>query len=113
MKFDERKPAIYIYEEAANPAGISEICAGLEEEGIPWFVFKKIGNAKKLAFDAAQHSKLGIGIGVTSDTTVLQIKNCSINKPVYMIEVGTENCTSQLRNLGQNAARAIKGGVFV
>jgi len=109
MKTSDRKPTVYIYEAMANPACIKEICAGLEEEGIPFTIFKIMNeNVKTLAIDAASHSRLRVGLGITTDQAALQIRNCPVDKPVFLIEL--EN--SQLRKLGQNAARAVKGGVF-
>ena len=103
------KPAVHIYEAGATSAHISEICAGLEEEGIPCTISKASGDAKTLAYEAANHSRLRVGIGITANTAALQIRNCPIDKPVFHIDINNRSC----RILGTNAARAVKGGVFV
>jgi len=104
------KPAVYIYEASADPINIGELCAGLEEEGIPYEVYEMHNNdIKTLAYSAANHSRLRVGIGITATSAALQIKNHPISKPVFLINL--EN--NELRKLGQNAARAVKGGAFI
>ncbi|MCL2572409.1 MAG: glycerol dehydratase reactivase beta/small subunit family protein [Defluviitaleaceae bacterium] len=98
---------LHIYEANASPEALKEICAGLEEEGILYSIFSKTSaDVKTLAFDAANHSKLRVGIGIAVSTAALQIRNCPIDKPVFLID-------SDYRALGTNAGRAVKGGVFV
>jgi len=114
VKETDRKPAVHIYENGANQALLSEICAGLEEEGIPWAISKaESTDAKILAFDAANHSRLRVGIGITRKTAALQIKNCPIEKPIFLIKPDSDTQDFTIRKLGTNAARAVKGGVFV
>lgn len=114
MRENDRKPAVYIYEANANPALLSEIRAGLEEEGIPCVVNKQnLNDAKVLAFNAANHSRLRVGIGITSKSAALQIRNCPMDKPVFLFELNPSSSKSKLRKLGTNAARAVKGGVFI
>ena len=107
------KPAVYIYVTSANPVALSEICAGLEEEGIPYAIFERSGaDVKTLAYDAASHSRLRVGIGITGEAAVLQIRNCPVDKPVFHIELDSD-VAGQCRKLGTNAARAVKGSVFL
>ena len=122
------KPTVHIYEANANPAHLSEICAGLEEEGILCAIFNANGNAKTLAYEAANNSRLRVGIGITSDAAALQIRNCVIDKPVFLVSLSEDTGlrkkdhnawavimldVNTCRNLGINAARAVKGGAFV
>ena len=108
------KPAVHIYETHANPAYLLEICAGLEEEGIPYAIGNiNHGDVKALAFEAASHSRLRVGIGITCDEAALQIRNCPADKPVFIFNIEPSLANSQLRKLGTNAAKAVKGGVFV
>ena len=110
----DRKPAVHIYEADSNPAYLSEICAGLEEESIPYAITNtEHGDAKTLAFDAASHSRLRVGIGITQGAVALQIRNCPVENPVFLIDINSSPTLSQLRKLGTNAARAVKGGVFI
>jgi len=69
------KPAVHIHEANANPANVAEICAGLEEEGIPHAIFNANGDVKSIATDAANHSKLRVGIGITQEFAMMQIRN--------------------------------------
>ena len=102
------KPAIFIYEFAANPHHLKEICAGLEEEGLPFEIARYTGgNAEALAHLAASNSLLTVGIGITQTQAALSIRNLA--KPIFAINPTSEAC----RKLGTNAARAVKGGVFI
>jgi len=105
------KPAVYIYERMADPVTLSEICAGLEEEGIPFAIFpREEDDPKTLAYSAANNSRLHVGIGISGNIAVMQIRNCSADKPVF-----TEGPASptDYRKLGTNAARAVKRSRFV
>ena len=106
------KPSVYIYESGAMAESLKEICAGLEEEGIPCEIFKlDDSDAKSLAHAAADHSRLRVGIGITATAAALQIRNLPIDKPVYLIVINDDSTI--LRRIGINAARAVKGGMFV
>jgi len=108
------KPTVHIYDTNANPAHLSEICAGLEEEGIPFTLTKEAkDDVLTLAHKAANHSRLRVGIGITAKAAALQIRNCPIDKPVFLIEISTSTPNPHFRKLGTNAARAVKGGVFI
>ena len=106
------KPTVYIYESGASNAALQEIAAGLEEEGIPWEIIAcNTSDAKALAHAAADHSRLRVGIGITVKAAALQVRNLPENKPVFLIDI--DDNLASLRKLGINAARAVKGGVFV
>ena len=130
------KPSVHIHESSANPAHLSEICAGLEEEGIPYSIFRADGSVKHLAHAAANSARLGVGIGVTAGFAMLQIRNCPMDippndaatqehvvstagsptpdrYPILHINLSTPAANSQCRALGTNAARAVKGGMFI
>ena len=105
-----REPAVYIYERNASHEALIEICAGLEEEGVPYAVYKMEENdVNHLAYNAANQSPLNVGIGITSSEAALQIENCRIENPVFHIQIEPNYC----RRLGINGARAVKGGVFI
>jgi len=107
------RPVVFIYETGVDAVYLSEICAGLEEEGVPFAVcHNNHDDEKKLAFDAANHSRLHVGIGITAEAAALQIRNCQPEKPIFFI--GLHGATNaDLRKLGTNAGRAVKGGVFI
>jgi len=105
-----RKPAVYIYEAKANPMDINEICAGLEEESVPFAVYScGMGEVGVLAYDAAGDSPLRVGVGVCEGAAALQMGDLAVDNPVFLVELAS----AELRKLGTNAARAVKGGVFV
>jgi len=108
------KPSITIYEANANPVALSEICAGLEEEGMLYEVIKTSNyGVKTLAHNAANHSSLRVGIGINQESAALQIKNLPTDKPIFTIEIGSYQAYPCCRSLGTNAARAVKGNKFV
>jgi len=101
-----KRPSIFIYTHNSNTNCLKEICAGIEEEGVFYEIFEnEIADAEKLAFDAAAESMLGCGIGISSDTVVLQLKGTPNGKNI-------EKCTSpdfsECRKIGANGARIIK-----
>jgi len=107
------KPTIHIHQSTANPIALSEICAGLEEEGVPYEVIDTITHdTKTLAHNAANNSRLHVGIGITANAAALQIRNNPPDKPIFEIELGTHETYPCCRNLGINAARAVKGDAF-
>ena len=69
------KPSVHIHEAGAARTHLSEICAGLEEEGIPYTIVKSSGGDKALALEAANHSQLRVGIGITRDSATLQMQS--------------------------------------
>jgi len=107
----DRKPLVCIFENDAKPELLKEVCAGLEEEGVLFGVFAQSeADVKTLAYNAAAQSLLNVGIGITMSGAVMQMKNFSIDKPIFNISGETGR---DYRTLGANAARAVKGGVFV
>ena len=106
-----KKPTVLIYEDNAPRKILAEICAGLEEEGLLYDISKRNSkDVKTLAYDAAAESILKVGIGVTSESADMQIKNCHIDKPIFLLRNPSK---SACRSLGANSARAVKGGIFL
>lgn len=83
---------------------IIEICAGLEEEGIPYRVQEDAQNIIGLGFKAASLSILGVGIGVSHDGKISIYHEKSPQEKPYI----TANWKDG-RKMGQNAARLVKG----
>ena len=101
-----KRPSIFIY--TNNPDGdcLKEICAGIEEEGVFFEVFgKETLSISELAFNAANDSMLGSGIGVSGKTVALQMKGISKGKNV---EEFSSPSFEECRNIGANSARIIK-----
>ncbi|MCD7817614.1 MAG: glycerol dehydratase reactivase beta/small subunit family protein [Lachnospiraceae bacterium] len=104
------KPAVHLYTADEHLPSLVEICAGLEEEGVPWKLLRMEGTAKELAFRAAQDSVLETGIGLTGQAAALQIRRVPADRPVFFFANPT---AEQSRALGINAARAVKKRRFV
>jgi len=103
-----KKPSIYIYSYKPDEKILREIFAGIEENGVTYELFKNgtsEDDSDKLAYDAAQDSMLGSGIGVCGQEVALQLKGLPAGQNVEASKAPTaEEC----RKIGANSARAIK-----
>lgn len=100
------KPTILVYVYEPDRAIINEIQAGMEEEGVLFEIIPKTEiNAFDLAFEAANESVLGSGIGISGKEVVLQMRNLNRDKPVFRYHEPDEQVC---RKLGANSARAVK-----
>ena len=101
-----QRPSIFIYTKRANPEYIRQICAGIEEEGVFYEVFEKDStDVSLLAYDAANESMMGSGIGVFADSVALTIKGVSKGNNVEHI---SNPDLDECRKIGANSARVIK-----
>lgn len=103
-----KKPSIYIFcnKNKKNKELINQIGYGIEEEGIPFKVSLKDENSvNKLAYNAAQESKLGIGIGINNNRVLLQMKKLKEKNPIFDIKIAGQ---LQSKIMGINAARLEK-----
>lgn len=92
---------------------ISPILWGLEEEGIPARLEEKEkGPAVTLAKSAANGSMLNVGIGINKNEVVLHHRDLPPRGPLFVLGPGEMNRTN-LRRLGANAARLVKGNPLV
>lgn len=100
------KPSILIYGNKPDQDILKEICAGIEEEGVLYDVIYQEGkDLDSLSFDGANDSILGSGIGVHGSRIALQLRIVAKDKPVFLLD---NPSLAQSRNLGANAARAVK-----
>lgn len=100
------KPTIFIYTNQPDRAVLKEICAGIEEEGIFFEIFEKSpGEVNELAWQAAQDSMLGSGVGISGMDAAFSMRGLKEKRCVEIyFNPGREQC----RRLGGNSARAIK-----
>jgi len=100
------KPTILIYATEPQEELLREICAGMEEEGIPFSIVRKAAmDFDDLCFESANDSILGAGIGIRGSRAALHLRLLPKGKQLF----STVNPTlSQARCLGANAARAVK-----
>lgn len=99
------KPTIIIYCHEADEDLLSEVCAGIEEEGVLFQVHDHAGDLDTLAFDAANESMLGSGIGIDGNRLAMQMQRLPKGQNVFELNMPA---FWQCRNLGANSARAIK-----
>lgn len=86
---------------------LREVCAGLEEEGVPYRVEGYEGEngcAVRLAAIAAGRSPLQVGIGLGSSGELAVHHEKLHNRPPYLQDVWQNG-----RILGKNAGRLVKG----
>lgn len=91
----------------------NEILWGIEEEGIPFQILDKEESlsSEELSHMAAQDSKLAVGIGIDKDRKVtLTLNKLKIDKPLFTISL--DDSSKELRILGANAGRLVKGIAF-
>lgn len=101
-----KKPSIFIYTNQPDQMLLREVCAGIEEEGVFFEVFERdFSDIDTLAYEAANDSMMGSGIGMKQNQVALQMKGISKGKNVEFYEMPDE---VQCRKIGANSARAIK-----
>ncbi len=113
MNHDE-KPMINIYYslQIKDTSLYDELLWGIEEEGLPYNVESRpLEDSVKLGYSAAENSKLDVGIGIGKDgNIVVHYQKLNQEEPLFNLNVKEEY--HNLRKLGANAARLIKGIPF-
>ncbi|MDF2595218.1 MAG: hypothetical protein K0R69_1559 [Clostridia bacterium] len=101
------RPEIII--KAYNPDGVvlKEVLAGIEEEGVLYKVIheESSDSAASLGQIASEMSQIEVGIGIHQNETTLYTKKIK-NAPLF-------TTTLYYRQLGQNAARYVKGNPLI
>jgi hypothetical protein len=104
------RPTILIYVINPNLKLLKEVCAGIEEEGIYYEVIHRDnGEINTLCYESANTSILGTGIAMKETIIALTLSSLPKGKQVFKLEDPSWN---QARNLGTNAARAVKRKSF-
>ncbi|SKC91848.1 glycerol dehydratase reactivase beta/small subunit family protein [Maledivibacter halophilus] len=108
------KPSINIYYSnlIKDHSLYTQLLWGIEEEGLPYqCVSKELNNALELAYAAAESSRLSVGIGIDSTgDIILHYQKLDKDKPLFKINI--DEGYANLRKLGANSARLIKGIPF-
>lgn len=99
------KPTIIVYCHEADEDLLREVCAGIEEEGVLFQVQEHEGDLDTLAYEAANESMLGSGIGMAGSRIAMQMQRLPKGRNVFELNMPA---FWQCRNLGANSARAIK-----
>ena len=101
-----KKPTIFIYTFRPDPGVLKEICAGMEEEGVFYEIAGQTDTTlDALAWNAANDSMLGCGIGICEQEIALQIKGLKLG---HNVEYYCCPSAQDSRRLGANGARAVK-----
>ena len=104
------RPSIYIYTNEPDESVLREIYSGIEEEGIFYeIIAREPEDLNRLAWDAANDSMLGSGIGVKGKSAAFQMRGMKVGKN---IESYTGPTKEECRRLGANSARAVKKQAF-
>jgi hypothetical protein len=100
------KPSIFIYVNDPDHVYMDEICAGIEEEGVLYTLIRREEkDVSSLAYEAANDSMLGSGIGISGSEVAMQMKGLKKGDNVFIFNrPDKEEC----RYIGANSARAIK-----
>ncbi len=98
-----------IFENCENR--IRELQAGLEEEGVPYTLLNgKNHEAVGLAWEGANASRLGVGLGVCARGLCIHYHKLAEYEPLFILDgLGNEK---EWRRFGANAARLVKGLPF-
>jgi hypothetical protein len=104
------RPAVLVYRQrGAPPAALREVCAGVEEEGVPAEVVDAPDGltATALAHAAAQASRLEVGIGVdTAGATAVHHGKLPLENPPAT--AGPDAAAPDRRRIGRVGARVVK-----
>jgi hypothetical protein len=105
-----KKPVIAVVINNASAEVLKELLAGIEEEGVLFEVLKGTSkHSKELAFEASELSALNVGIGIYEKEVSLHERNIA-SKDMLFTTGGIYG--QNIRNIGSNAARYIKGIPF-
>ena len=107
MPIEMTKPNIRVLiSPDASQAALRQLAYGMEEEGIPWEQGTKEGmDALAMAWEAAQASRLEVGLGLDKQFAVLHYAKLDQSRPLYRVPARQ---AGQVRALGANAARLVK-----
>jgi Dehydratase medium subunit len=88
----------------APPAVVREVCAGVEEQGVPTALLGGAGRDR--GRHAARESRLQVGVGVDADGAVA-VHHALV--PDVVLALGAGAAPAELRVLGADAARIVTG----
>jgi hypothetical protein len=95
-----------LYNKDLLPGQMEEVCAGLEEEGVPYSLQMRDGtnSSIELGATAAAMSSLQVGIGIDPKGNI-----CVHHEKLKAAEPYLQDSLQNGRRLGKNAARLVKG----
>ncbi|XBS71912.1 glycerol dehydratase reactivase beta/small subunit family protein [Acerihabitans sp. KWT182] len=110
------RPAVLVLADgAAERQGWRQLLLGLEEEGIPYVIndtdHQDLPPAAR-AHLAATVSPLAVGIAVGAEDLVVHAPHLPVGQPLFVLEHYPDRPLDDIRRLGCNAARLVKGLPF-
>ena len=107
FQIEMTKPNVHILCSPDAPdTALKQLLYGLEVSGIPWESGTTDGaDALALAWEAAQASRLEVGLGLDRQFVVLHYSKLDQGRPLYRVPARQAD---QVRALGANAARLVK-----
>ena len=107
-------PSVVVLRSAeAGARVLREVCAGIEEEGVPTRVVVPSGDSDSdsetvlLAHEAAEESRLDVGVALGVEAVVVHHAKLPERSPAHV--VAAEAGTAGWRGAGRSAARIVKG----
>ena len=104
------RPAVLVYRHPAAPEPVlRQICAGVEEEGVPTDLVDAPGpgDATTLAHAAAEESRLGVGIGLDA-AGAAAVHHGTLPERTPVVATPAQALSSDWRRVGRIAARVVK-----
>ncbi|WP_129114732.1 glycerol dehydratase reactivase beta/small subunit family protein [Halegenticoccus tardaugens] len=100
------KPAVHVRYAGECSALVRHVEYGLEEESVPWALRESSADAVTAAYEAADASRLRVGVGVSSaGEVVLHHRRLPEREPLTRVADATPG---DARAIGSNAARLVK-----
>jgi hypothetical protein len=110
MGMDKPTIVVAIRNDSDDLTELSDFFNGIEEEEIPVSIKKfEFDSVIKRAYQAALSSHLSVGVGFDDNSVIVHYKNLHENEPLFIVD---KMDRVNLRILGANAARLVKGVPF-
>ena len=78
-----KRPSIFIYTNEPDRDFLREVCAGIEEEGVFYEIIPgEAADLDELAYDAANDSMLGSGVGISGTDIAMQMRGIAKGRNV-------------------------------
>jgi hypothetical protein len=104
------RPAVLVYRHPGAPVAVlRQVCAGVEEEGVPTDVVDVPGahDATALAHAAAEESRLGVGIGLDASGAAA-VHHGTLPERTPVAATPARASSADWRRAGRIAARVVK-----
>ncbi|NDL63197.1 glycerol dehydratase reactivase beta/small subunit family protein [Acerihabitans arboris] len=99
----------------AGRDGWRQLLLGMEEEGIPFHLYDAgddDASPATLAHQAANASPLAVGVAVGARDLVVHDPHLPVDRPLFVLRDYARLPAQEIRRLGCNAARLVKGLPF-